>query len=112
MKGDLQNMGPEKRKSVDDVSWDSCPYDSERPTTVKGSYDPIKEPIGPPLRPFEPDVERVKELANAAILAMENGQEVNLRWLDELHDICRLHNLFGVRERMIMHAADGTAYVI
>lgn len=79
---------------------------------MRGSYDPIQEPISPPLRPFEPDVERVKELVNAAIVAMENGQEVNLTWLDELHDICRLHNLFGIPKKTILHGLDGTTYVV
>ena len=98
-------MGTERK---DD--WNSCPYDAERPNTATGYFGEAKESKcwGPGLRPIQPDLERVNALTNAILLAIEHAEPVKMEWIDELHDICRLHNLYGVPERKVLHGVDGT----
>lgn len=105
-------MGPTRKSEKSD--WDSCPYDAERPNSAAGYFPEAKESkcSGPGLRPIEPDLERVNALTNAILLAIEHAECVDTAWCDELYDICRLHNMFGVPERTVVHGADGTTITL
>lgn len=112
MKGDLWKLGPTRKNEKSD--WDSCPYDAERPNTAVG-YVPETEKskcAGPGPRPIEPDLERVNALTNAILLAIEHAECVDMTWVNELYDICRLHNMFSVPKRTVIHGADGTTFTL
>lgn len=55
---------------------------------------------------------RVNELTNAILLAIEHAELVKMEWIDELHDICKLHNLYGVPERTTFVGRDGTTITV
>ena len=106
-------MGPQRKSTSEnsnELPWNSCPYDSERPNTVRGSYEEQKKQTAPSLRPYEPDVERAKELTDMILFTIETGGEVDHRWVYELDDICRLHNRYGVPESRVCTGLDRNPY--
>lgn len=112
MKGDLWKLGPTRKSEKND--WDSCPYDAERPNTAVGYFPETEKSkcAGPGPRPIEPDLERVNALTNAVLLAIEHAECVNMTWVDELQNICLLHNQHSVPERTVIHGLDGTTFTL